>query len=698
MSGVPGHQNQAAEASDERRRASAVARLAFKGLSISEKRTTAVDISFRPFRAGWWLLATAALVTGVAVLALTMRIEYAPLPAVGDLANPDRYHLDAAYDVLGRTVTRAEADALGVTGEVRAQLTRENGAIAIDPALITLGREAFYRESFRNEVFLTDVLGLLDGAVTPWAVTKAVIGLVGRGTSDLKVRLAKTVTIGGRTYEAGSEIATGLDVPRGGLFPLGIKMVYDRGRVRAGITCAACHSTVESDTGMVIEGAPNADFNVGLLLALASNSAAYFAHTTMPKGLAGFRADPSRTVTTSTGAKENLPDPAALERAVDTQLAAWPRGNFDSTVDLINNPTQIPDSFTAHGHPYGWSGFGLIGPFQGLSVLNNNVHALNSDATAAAMGARALFELDPEVYLGTLLQNAPNPAFRFDASRGGKPSEVLAAADPTRSGPGLNEMVRLPTYPKASYVATDGLLLGVPGYPVWEHVNAMSAFQNTLRPPSTWKPSARYLAQGRAVFEAAGCAGCHSGPALTNNRVLPVAEVGSEATRAKALAATEKALAPPVLYPPSVPVPLPADARAIPVSMDEATLSQVQLAWGHAGTEGGYKVKGLIGLAWTAPYLHDGGVAVGPRIDGQIGVPGTSGAGVKPDPRNSLLALIDRELRARVIAANKASSDLQAAHVTGEGHPFWADAAAGVTPDEQKALLDYLIELEEPLR
>lgn len=640
----------------------------------------------------------AGVLLAVAVAALMVRLEYAPLPAIGDLANPERNPIEQAYDVLGRVVTRAEADALLRSPEGQRQLSRESGAISIDDRLLALGREAFYRETFGNEVFLTDVLGLLDGAVTPWAFTKAIVGLAGRGTSDLKIRLAKTITIGDHTYEAGTEIGTGLDVPRGGLFPLGIKMVYDRGHVRAGITCAVCHSSVDPYTGKVVEGAPNADLNVGLLLAFASNSAAYFTHTGLPKGLQPFRTDSTRVVTSSTGVKEALPDPDALERAVDVQLAAWPRGNFDSSIDLVNNPTQIPDSFTAHGHPYGWSGFAMIGPFRGLSVLNNNVHALNSDATGVAAAAPALFGLDPEVYLGAVLQNAPARGFRFDPTRDEKPTVVLAKADPNAGRPGLNEVVALPSYPNASYIASDGLLLAISGFPVWEHVNAMSAFQNTLRPPPSWSPSPEGLAAGRVIFERAGCANCHTGPALTNNRVLPLTEVGTEPTRARALAATEQTLVPPILYPPSVSVPPSRDAPIITIPIDAETRAQAQLAWAHQGTDGGYKVKGLVGLAWTAPYLHDGGVAVGPDVERHLGIPGTSKQGIAPHARNSLRALVDRTIRSRVINANRASARLQAAHVTGDGHPFWVDAAAGFSSEQQEALINYLLAIQEPVR
>jgi len=102
----------------------------------------------------------------------------------------------------------------------------------------------------------------------------------------------------------------------------------------------------------------------------------------------------------------------------------------------------------------------------------------------------------------------------------------------------------------------------------------------------------------------------------------------------------------------------------------------------------------LIGLHWTALYLHDGGVAVGPNPEKDLGVPGTLQRGVEPDPFHSLRALVDRRLRQKVIAANRASKDLQAMHVAGIGHEFWVDEAAGFTKEDQENLIHFLLNLQ----
>lgn len=199
---------------------------------------------------------------------------------------------------------------------------------------------------------------------------------------------------------------------------------------------------------------------------------------------------------------------------------------------------------------------------------------------------------------------------------------------------------------------------------------------------------------GRAVFEKAGCGACHSGPALINHRVIPEAEIGTEPTRARAGAKMEARLSHPAMSAIGTPFPLPNTPTVVPVPLVGDKQARVQLAWGQGGTEGGYKVPNLVGLAWTAPYLHDSGVAVGRDAESQFGVPGTLCKGIAPDPANSLRALVDRDLHAKEVAANAASDTARTARVTGKGHAFWADAGAGVSPDEQTALIADLLSVD----
>lgn len=643
---------------------------------------------------GWprRILLAAGIATVAAGVTLAVgRVSYAPMPDRSELLNPDRHPIQTAFDILGRRVSRAEADRLKGTAAGRAELAPESGAVAIDPAMVERGRQAFYQETFGNEVFLTDVMGMLDGGLTPLEVARAVARLGGTGTTNLQVAMARDVRIGDRVYRAGELIPTGLDVPRGGAFIIGIKTFYDRGNLRMGITCALCHAAVDPGTGKVVEGAPNTDLNAGLLLALARNSSAYFMHASVPEADARPTAEPLHTGSTTTGPA--LPDAASVEAATKVQVASWPPGSFDSSADRVTNPTSIPSSFSAHGEPYSWSGREAIGPFAGLSSLNNNVHAANSDTTQLAAAAPWLFGMDPETYLGIVLRGAATERFRYRPDGTLTPSAVLRSVDPTPASPGLNSYAVLPTYPATNYVTDNGLFSSVPGEPANHANNAMSAFQNLLHPPATGQ-DADQVRTGRAVFAKAGCGACHSGPALTNHRIVPEAEIGTEPTRARAGAKMGARLSPPAVFATDTPFPLPADPVIVPVPLAGGALAQVQLAWGQGGTEGGYKVPNLVGLAWTAPYLHDSGIAVGLDAEHQLGVPATLYKGVAPDPANSLRALVDRDLRAQVVAANAASDTARIARVTGEGHAFWADAASSISREDQTALIAYLLSID----
>ena len=118
---------------------------------------------------------------------------------------------------------------------------------------------------------------------------------------------------------------------------------------------------------------------------------------------------------------------------------------------------------------------------------------------------------------------------------------------------------------------------------------------------------------------------------------------------------------------------------------------QLKRGWAHGDTGGAYKIPSLYGLYWTAPYLHDGGVAVGPNLLTDLGVSGTHLVNKAPDPRNSLLAMIDSKLRKKVIAENQKNEQLKSANVTGEGHEYWIDDTTGFSQQQQQALIDYLL-------
>ncbi len=571
--------------------------------------------------------------------------------------------------------------------------TEDDDVQEIDQDMLNLGREVFYEETFGNEVFLTDIVGMIDGPFTITNVTKAILALGGKGTNNLQVELASDITLGDKTFKKGEKVNTGIDVAEGSLVPLGLPVSISHGRIRVGISCAACHATFDPDTKKVIEGAPNADLNGGLLLALSTNSAGFFTHANV-KNLKEYITDIDKKVQNTKGEEEALPDAELLEKAVDATFISWAPGNFDSTIELEVNPTQIPDSFTLGDHPYGWSGFAAAGPFNGLTTFSNNVHAQNADTLTQMEISETLFGIDKEVYIATILQNSANPDFRYNPTLKEKPSEFLKKVDPNPDTVGVNEIVESPEFPKVSVVSPSGVIVSSPGYKFNEQNNAVSAWQNSIQPP---RPKINYnersIVKGREVFERANCMSCHAGSTLTNHKVISVKEIGTDPSRAIAFKRTDSIFTKSKLYSADTPVPLPENPEIHNVPTDHIGEEQIKLSFAHGDSPGGYKVPSLIGLYWTVPYLHEGGVAVG--VNGELGLAGTVLNGIKPDPRNSLRALVDQELREKVIKANKASEALRKTHVQGIGHTYWVDETTGFTKREQDALLDYLLSLYE---
>ncbi|MBD0337052.1 MAG: hypothetical protein ICV62_16315 [Cyanobacteria bacterium Co-bin13] len=609
-----------------------------------------------------------------------------------------------SYDVLGHTVSQVEAAELLQTEEGRQQLSPENGAVEITEDLLTLGRKSFYLETFGNEVLFTDVIGILDGPLGLPKLTKAILALKGQPTTNLQVTLDEAVTLGDRTFPAGTVLNTGLDVPSGSPFPLGLVTHVKNARPLAGVTCALCHATVNPDTGKIIEGATNTDVNLGLLLALAPNSAALFRQTDVnptdiPPGNYAYINDE--------GEIANLPDAEQVEKAVDGALLSWPPGNFVSNGDLKNNSAQVPSSYTHEAFPYAWSGVASIGWFHGLTTLNNAVFGLNADPTTTADAAPEVLGIAKETYLGTMLQNAPTDHFRLP--EGAKPSEFFESVDPTPGSPGINWTIKMPEYPKGTLFMQNGLMAATPGHLVAEQLNGMSAWQNTLAPPPNEAVTdVASVQRGAKIFENANCATCHSGRYFTNHRVIAQREVKTQPVRAPASKDFAEAFVPPDTYAPNEPVPLSADPVVLPVPTDISPEEDIKLAYAQSDPAGGYKVMKLIGVYLHAPYLHDGGVAASATAlkqeeDGwysvadpeQIGMVGTFMRHIKPDPGASLRMLVDRTLRQPMVEANQANSDLQRANVSGQGHEYWVDKRAGFDPQDQTDLVNFLLALDD---
>jgi cytochrome c5 len=236
--------------------------------------------------------------------------------------------------------------------------------------------------------------------------------------------------------------------------------------------------------------------------------------------------------------------------------------------------------------------------------------------------------------------------------------------------------------------------------------NAMSAWQNSLVPPPNKSVANRdALASGSAdrgakIFEAS-CLSCHHAPFFTDNRIHPIAEINTNPARAKSRLNQNALLVPPQIYSFDTPVPIPANATVLTVPT-EGIADKPNLLPKGLLPDGGYKTPSLLGLYLTAPYLHDGGVAVrkgalAVQSNGThqvadpsgLGLSGTLSQGILPDAASSLRALIDRPLRQQVIAANQANPALQVSNLDGRGHDFYIEGA-----QRQEDLINFLLALD----
>jgi hypothetical protein len=110
---------------------------------------------------------------------------------------------------LGYVVESEKADRWLQTEKGRQALSPDHGAVKVTQDLIDLGRDAFYQETFGNEYLFTDVVGILDGPINLRSIAKAVLGLKGKATTNLQVPIDQDITVGDRTFKAGTVLNTG---------------------------------------------------------------------------------------------------------------------------------------------------------------------------------------------------------------------------------------------------------------------------------------------------------------------------------------------------------------------------------------------------------------------------------------------------------------------------------------------------------
>jgi mono/diheme cytochrome c family protein len=592
------------------------------------------------------------------------------------------------------------------------------GAVQITQQLIDQGEKIFLDRKIGDNFGFQRVFGFSAGLakILP-ELTVAVLKQGGRPTNNLVIALQKDITLAGQTFPKGTKFPTGLNLERGALLPIGLKLPGE-------ISCAICHVEL-TPQGNRLKGVPNGDLAIPFFIALAPNSAAGFARLTFNPLDPQYQGN-GKTIIDSTGKLVQLPDPQKFEDAFDRAVLAVPFGHFESSPDSIDNTTQIPAIFTFKTGPYTAGGEFAVGPFAGLSAITNGVNSSEVNLLAAAQQSAATIGIDREVYLGTVLQNAADPRLRLPAGAPVKPSEWLRKVAPDALNAELADQVAVPgagSYPnlKLSLFSYNGLVFSPntrkPGDiargPFLFANNAMSAWQNSLVPPANQTSENRIALQtgsverGAQIFEQAQCLSCHKAPYFTDNITHPIAEIRTNPARAASRLAQNALLVPPKLYAFNTPVPIPSNAEVIDVPTAGIADTPTTLPKGLL-PDGGYKTPSLLGLYLTPPYLHDGGAAVRQGTlqatpEGNfvvadatgLGLSGTLSRGIPAEAAGSLRALLDRSLRAQVIAANQANPALVLSNLDGTGHEFYVDAAAGYAPSQQTDLINFLLALDD---
>ncbi|WP_226889655.1 di-heme oxidoredictase family protein [Nostoc sp. MG11] len=594
------------------------------------------------------------------------------------------------------------------------------GAVQITEELIAKGKDIFFNRKIGDIFGLQGVFGFGTGVATilPELQT-AIVKLQGQPTTNLQITLEKDITLGSRTVPQGTVINTGLKMEKGGTFPIGLGITPN-----IDISCAACHVSISSQ-GEPLIGVPNGEIATPLLVALAPNSAAAFSRLNFNPLNPEYRGN-GKIILDSKGNEVELPDPEKFEKAFDDAVLDVPFGNFESSSDSINNTTQIPSAFTFKNHPYFFDGQFAVGPFAGLSANNNGVHSSEINLLAAAQLSSETLNIDPEVYIGTFLQNAADPRLRLPEGVTVKPSEWLRKIAPDATKTELEDQVAAPgagnspnlrpslfTYNGLVFSPNTGNLNDIASGSFLFANNAMSAFQNSLVPPANktsenWQAlNSNSVRRGAKVFEKANCATCHIPPFFTDNKIHSIDEIRTNPARAESRLGLSNLLVPPKLYTFNTPVPIPANAEVLDVPTQGISDSPTTLPKGIL-PKGGYKTTSLRGLYLSAPYLHDGGVAVragslqvNPNgsftvVDKSgLGLTGTLSQSIPANAASSLRALVDRELRALVVKANKANPSLVRSNLDGTGHEFYVDRQAGFNSNQQTDLINFLLALDD---
>ncbi|HET8632907.1 MAG TPA: c-type cytochrome [Gemmatimonadales bacterium] len=318
----------------------------------------------------------------------------------------------------------------------------------LDPELVAQGREIFRFDTFGDDSFWTDTLGLhrvIQSGVSP--ATALSVGL----KVDASVLPAGLLESADLNDPATTVALLKLNAV------VGVKGVVEtvNGKdslMSVGITCALCHSTVDNSVadgiGQRLDGWPNRDLNVGAIVALS---------------------------------------PALQDPATQAVLTSWGPGKYDAywNHDGQNNPTVIPpayglhevalETFTGEGPVSYWNAYVAVTQMHGHGNFDDPRLGIHIEQSPDLVTSKlpALREYQHSIAA------PPPPAGSFDeaaAARGkalftgqGRCSECHTGNALTDAGKRLHAPSEVGTDPTLAQRATTGLYRTTPLHGVWQH-------------------------------------------------------------------------------------------------------------------------------------------------------------------------------------------------------------------------------------
>jgi len=318
----------------------------------------------------------------------------------------------------------------------------------LDPQLVAQGKEIFRYDTFGDEAFWSDTLGLhkvIQAGVSP--ATALGVGLK-VDASALPAGILETADL--------NDPATTVALLKLNAV-LGVKGVVQNingkdSLVSVGITCAFCHSTVDNSVapgiGQRLDGWPNRDLNVGAIVALS---------------------------------------PALQDPATQAVLTSWGPGMYDAywNHDGLNHPTVIPPAYGLHHVPLEtFTGEGPVGYWNAyVAVTQMHGHGNFEDPTLGIHIVQTPDLVTPKLLaLGQYQFSIPAPAppagsFDVAAAQRGKDlfsgkarcNQCHTGSSFTDAGTRLHAAAEVGVDPTLAERATTGFYRTTPLRGAWQH-------------------------------------------------------------------------------------------------------------------------------------------------------------------------------------------------------------------------------------